>query len=162
VTDTASLVAQAGALLREAQAAVAFTGAGVSTPSGIPDFRSPGSGLWENVDPMEVASLSSFRYHPERFYAWVRPLAATMQGAKPNPAHRALAALEMAVARKRSSPRTRRTHQRAGASTLSLYGSLRDATCGQCTRLAAAHAGEVHEDDTVPHCQPAAACSSPT
>jgi len=159
VTDTASLVAQAGALLREAQAAVAFTGAGVSTPSGIPDFRSPGSGLWENVDPMEVASLSSFRYHPERFYAWVRPLAATMQRAKPNPAHRALAALEMAGRLQAViTQNIDELHQRAGSvNVLELHGSLRDATCGQCHRVSPGlpMLAKFIEDGTVPHC---AAC----
>ena len=55
------------ALLRDAGSAVALTGAGISVPSGIPDFRSPGTGLWENVDPMEVAHIDAWRRDPERF-----------------------------------------------------------------------------------------------
>ena len=49
--------AQLAELIRAADSVVALTGAGVSVPSGIPDFRSPGTGLWENVDPMAVAQL---------------------------------------------------------------------------------------------------------
>jgi NAD-dependent deacetylase len=56
------------ALLREASSVVALTGAGISVPSGIPDFRSPGTGLWENVDPMEVAHIDAWRRDPERFW----------------------------------------------------------------------------------------------
>src|SRR5512140_950164 len=87
-------VALAGNLIREAKHAVALTGAGVSTPSGIPDFRSPGSGLWEHADPMSVASIWGFVEHPQGFYDWFRPLTNLMMVAKPNPAHYALAELE--------------------------------------------------------------------
>ena len=55
-------------LVREARSVVALTGAGISVPSGIPDFRSPGSGLWENVNPMEVAHIDAWRADPERFW----------------------------------------------------------------------------------------------
>ena len=84
----------AAELLRKAKYAVVLTGAGISTPSGIPDFRSEGTGLWSRDEPMEVASLSTFRTHPERFFAWFRPLASHIFNAKPNPAHDGLAALE--------------------------------------------------------------------
>jgi NAD-dependent deacetylase len=156
VTDTASLVLRAGTLLREAQAGVALTGAGVSTPSGIPDFRSPGSGLWENVDPMEVASLTAFRYHPERFYNWVRPLAASTRHARPNPAHHALAALERAgLLKVLITQNIDELHQRAGsAQVLELHGSMREATCGQCHRVwpGAPVLAKFIEDGEVPRC----------
>ena len=80
--------------LREARRVVALTGAGVSTPSGIPDFRSPGSGLWEKDDPAVVASLSSFRRDPRPFFDWIRPLVQKAEQARPNAAHLALLALE--------------------------------------------------------------------
>jgi len=80
--------------MRAARSIVALTGAGISTPSGIPDFRSTGSGLWTRDDPMKVSSLSSFQQHPERFFNWLRPLVRQIMAAEPNPAHQALAALE--------------------------------------------------------------------
>jgi NAD-dependent deacetylase len=128
---------RAAALLRGARHAVAFTGAGISTPSGIPDFRSPGSGLWDGVDPFEVASLSAFRYHPERFYAWVRPLAHLICTAQPNAAHRVLAALEAAGRLKAViTQNIDDLHGRAGSRrVLELHGHLREATCGQCHRV---------------------------
>ena len=82
-------------LLREADgSAVALTGAGVSVPSGIPDFRSPGTGLWANVDPMAVAHISVFRRDPETFWSFYGQRFATLGDKEPNGAHRALAALE--------------------------------------------------------------------
>ncbi len=89
-------IQRAAGLIRKSRQAVVLTGAGFSTPSGIPDFRSAGSGLWTRYLPMEVASLSVFRYNPEKFYAWLRPLASHMLMALPNPAHLALARLEQA------------------------------------------------------------------
>jgi len=62
-------VERLAAWLERARYAVALTGAGVSTESGIPDFRSPGSGLWARYDPTEVASIEGFLSNPKRFYA---------------------------------------------------------------------------------------------
>ena len=81
-------------MLQEAQYAVALTGAGVSTDSGIPDFRSPTSGLWAQYNPMEVASLGGFRSNPQRFYEFWRQRFARLADAQPNITHRVLAELE--------------------------------------------------------------------
>jgi NAD-dependent deacetylase len=81
-------------MLREAQYSVALTGAGVSTESGIPDFRSPTSGLWSQYNPMEVASIGGFRSNPERFYEFWGQRFATLAHAQPNITHRVLAELE--------------------------------------------------------------------
>ena len=70
---TDDLIQQAAALLHDAQHAIALTGAGVSTPSGIPDFRSGNSSLWHNVDPFEVSSIAGFRRRPESFFEWGPP-----------------------------------------------------------------------------------------
>ena len=83
-------------LIRSAGSVVALTGAGISVPSGIPDFRSPGTGLWANVDPMEVAHISVWRRDPERFWGFYGQRFATLEGKQPNGAHRALAAMEAA------------------------------------------------------------------
>src|SRR5215510_15324650 len=89
-------IEDAAVLIRKAERAVVLTGAGISTPSGIPDFRSEGSGLWSRDEPMEVASLNTFRTAPERFFHWFRPLASQIFYARPNPAHEALAEYEHA------------------------------------------------------------------
>ncbi len=129
-------LARAAELLRRARHVVALTGAGVSTASGIPDFRSAGSGLWEKVDPLEVASLPAFRYHPERFYHWLRPFAQLMQTAHPNAAHFAFAQLEQQGRLKMLlTQNIDQLHSRAGScQVLELHGSLREAVCGQCHR----------------------------
>ena len=129
-------LARAAELIRRAQRAVALTGAGISTPSGIPDFRSSGSGLWHRFDPMQVASLAAFRYHPERFFAWVRPLAEHILDAEPNPAHYALARLE-AAGRLRGviTQNIDGLHRKAGSvRVLEIHGHLRQATCVECFR----------------------------
>ena len=82
-------------LVRGADSVVALTGAGISVPSGIPDFRSPGTGLWENVDPMEVAHIDAFRRDPAALLALLRrPLPRRSTTSEPNGAHLALAELE--------------------------------------------------------------------
>jgi NAD-dependent deacetylase len=136
--DYADEIARAGKLLRQARYAVALTGAGISTPSGIPDFRSPGSGLWERVNPMIVASLYTFRVRPKVFYDWVRPLAKKLVEAKPNPAHIALAELE-ASGRLQAviTQNIDGLHQKAGSrEVLELHGHVREATCIRCYQVA--------------------------
>ena len=81
-------------LIREAASVVALTGAGISVPSGIPDFRSPGSGLWENVDPMEVAHIDAWRADPERFWHFYGNRFQALRDKRPNGAHAALVELE--------------------------------------------------------------------
>ena len=82
--------------LRRADGAVGFTGAGVSTPSGIPDFRSEG-GIWEEHDP-ETFTIHRLRRDPEGFWAEMLDVHRTAFAGSPdpNPAHRAFATLEAA------------------------------------------------------------------
>jgi len=79
---------------RRSSSTVALTGAGISVPSGIPDFRTPGEGIWSNVDPFEVASIDAFRRDPQRFWQFYRPRFSMLGDKRPNPAHVALATLE--------------------------------------------------------------------
>lgn len=125
---------KAAELLARAEFAVALTGAGISTPSGIPDFRSPGTGMWEFVDPVEVASIWAYRSHPERFYEWIRPLMDKLERAKPNPAHEALARLEQAgVIKWIITQNIDSLHQQAGSThVLEVHGHTRTATCMEC------------------------------
>jgi NAD-dependent deacetylase len=133
-TQHQALIEQAADLIRQASKAVAFTGAGISTHSGIPDFRSPESGLWNKYDPFEVASLTAFRYHPEKFYGWIKPLFKNAQSTQPNQAHISLAALEksghlQAVITQNIDG----LHQKAGSSNVvELHGSTQSATCLDC------------------------------
>jgi NAD-dependent deacetylase len=130
-------IERAAQLVLRARHAVVLTGAGHSTPSGIPDFRSPGSGLWEKADPMVVASIFAFRLRPQAFYDWIRPLAKLMLSAKPNPAHRALAELEeMGLLQAVITQNIDGLHQRAGARrVLELHGHIREATCIRCYKV---------------------------
>ncbi len=153
-------IQRAAEILAASQHAVALTGAGHSTPSGVPDFRSPGSGLWEQVDPMVVASIYGFQHNPQAFYDWIRPLAKQMMEARPNPAHTALADLErIGVLKAVITQNIDELHHKAGSQrVLELHGSVRSATCTACGHKVPSHelwpafvaSGEV------PHCP---ACS---
>lgn len=127
-------ISSAATLIRQSNQGVVLTGAGISTPSGIPDFRSAGSGLWNRYDPQEVASLSVFRYNPEKFFAWMRSLALEILQALPNPAHLALAQMEKAG--QISTVITQNIdglHTRAGSmNVLEVHGSLQTLTCIGC------------------------------
>jgi len=147
----------AAKLIRESRHAVALTGAGISTPSGIPDFRSPGSGLWTKYDPMEVASIWSFQEDPRRFYAWHRPLAEKINAAKPNPAHVALAELEQ-IERLRAviTQNVDGLHQKAGSKrVLEVHGNLDTSTCLGCYRVveSAPLMARYLADGQVPRCE---------
>jgi NAD-dependent deacetylase len=132
--ETERDIRHAAELLKSCKHGVALTGAGISTPSGIPDFRSAGSGLWNRFDPFEVASLSAFRYHPERFFDWMRTLARGIVQAAPNPAHLALAELEAAgIIQTTITQNIDGLHQRAGSRcVLEVHGTLNTLTCIGC------------------------------
>ncbi|GAB4273163.1 MAG: NAD-dependent protein deacylase Cob2 [Candidatus Promineifilaceae bacterium] len=127
-------IQQAIQILRQASHAAALTGAGISTPSGIPDFRSTNHGLWDEVDPMAVASIYAFRKNPKTFYNWVHPLLGVILNAAPNPAHQALAYLEKYGPLKAIiTQNIDMLHTRAGSQTvLEVHGHLRQATCIHC------------------------------
>lgn len=123
-------------LLKHARHVVALTGAGISTPSGIPDFRSQGSGLWTRSNPMEVASLTAFRHQPQVFFNWLRPLVKDMRAAQPNPAHLALVELEKkGVLKALITQNIDELHQRAGSiNVIPVHGSLNTLSCSRCKK----------------------------
>ena len=127
-------IQQAAALIAQARHIVAMTGAGISTPSGIPDFRSPNSGLWDQTNPLAVASIFAFRHNPQDFYNWVHPLSKLLLDAQPNPAHYALAALEKEGRLKAVvTQNIDDLHGKAGSKIVhELHGHLREVTCTQC------------------------------
>ena len=121
-------------LIRSAETVVALTGAGVSVPSGIPDFRSPRTGIWENVDPMEVAHIDAFRRDPERFWSFYGERFATLDGKEPNGAHRALAQLEeRGLLRAVVTQNIDRLHVRGGSrDVIEVHGSIATSSCLDC------------------------------
>ena len=152
-----SAIEFAADLFRHSERAVILTGAGISTPSGIPDFRSEGSGLWSRDEPLEAASLETFRVAPERFYQWFRPLARQIFNARPNPAHLALA--EMETAQRVRAILTQNIdilHRKAGSqNVVELHGTLETLSCTQCFQQAKA-ADSLQpflENGTIPRCQ---------
>lgn len=149
-------IEHAADLIRHCQYMVAFTGAGHSTPSGIPDFRSPNSGLWEKDNPMLVASIWAFRLNPRAFYNWIRPLMDVMLNAAPNLAHKALTELEsMGYLQTVITQNIDNLQQRAGSRrVLELHGHMREATCIRCYKETPIDPGleQAVRDGQVPHC----------
>ena len=131
-TETAA--AQLASLISEADSVVALTGAGISVPSGIPDFRSPGTGLWANVDPMEVAHIDAFRRDPARFWSFYGQRFQTLGDKQPNPAHAALVELERAgLLDAVITQNIDRLHERAGTRNLvEVHGSISHSSCLVC------------------------------
>ncbi len=134
LTGDAVAAAHVADLIRGARSVVALTGAGISVPSGIPDFRSPGTGLWENVDPMEVAHIDVFRRHPERFWQFYGDRFQTLEHKRPNRAHVALATLERAgLIDAVITQNVDRLHRRAGTRALiEVHGTIDHSSCPGC------------------------------
>jgi len=144
-------------LVREAGSVVALTGAGISVPSGIPDFRTPGEGLWENVDPMEVAHIDAFRRDPKRFWSFYGSRFDTLDGKEPNGAHRALAALEeRGILDAVITQNIDRLHRKAGSRALvEVHGTIDHASClrdGSQYPLEDVRARLAADPDGVPRC----------
>ena len=117
------------------QPCVVLTGAGVSTESGIPDFRSP-TGIWAEYDPYEVASIDGFRRDPVRVWEFYGRRLHVLDGAQPNPAHRALAELEArGLVRAVVTQNVDRLHATAGSrDVIEVHGSVATASCPSCGR----------------------------
>ncbi|HEX6701138.1 MAG TPA: NAD-dependent deacylase [Gaiellaceae bacterium] len=127
--------ARLAALIRESQPCVVLTGAGVSTESGIPDFRSA-TGLWAQFDPLEYATLDAFRADPRKVWEFYAPRFSMLVDAQPNDAHLALARLERAgLVRAVVTQNIDLLHSRAGSSeVVEVHGSIRTSSCPRCGR----------------------------
>lgn len=150
-------------LARGARSIVAITGAGISVPSGIPDFRTPGTGIWEGVDPMEVAHIDAFRRDPERFWRFYGERFATLEGRLPNGAHRVLVEMELEGSLDGLiTQNVDMLHRAAGSRVLvEMHGSIATCSCPACGRemgLAAARSQVRAQPDGVPRCE---ACGEP-
>ncbi len=147
---------RAALLIQRAHNVVALTGAGVSTASGVPDFRSVDGGLWHQQNPMEVATLTVFRTNPAAFFKWVRPLLRYVRGAAPNPAHEALA--QLSASGKLHAVITQNIdglHEAAGTPhVFALHGQVHTATCPHCLRKHPWHTriDDLIDNGTIPRC----------
>jgi NAD-dependent deacetylase len=144
-------------LVREARSVVALTGAGISVPSGIPDFRSPGTGMWESVDPMEVAHIDAFRSDPVRFWRFYGERFATLRDKQPNDAHRALVEMERrGLLDGVITQNVDMLHRRAGTRELvEVHGSIATCSCPDCgeqATLERARALMAADAEGVPRC----------
>jgi NAD-dependent deacetylase len=149
-------------LISAADSVVALTGAGISVPSGIPDFRSPGTGLWTNVDPMEVAHIEVFRRDPARFWHFYGERFQTLEHKQPNQAHLALAQLEQAgLLDAVITQNIDRLHAKAGTRELiEVHGTIEHSSCLRCREpypLADVRARQRSDPDAIPRCD----CGSP-
>jgi NAD-dependent deacetylase len=120
-------------LIVERQPCVVLSGAGVSTESGIPDFRSA-SGIWAQYDPMQYATIEAFRRSPEKVWNFYSERLGVLTEAEPNPAHVALAELERrGLVEAVITQNVDRLHEQAGsANVLEVHGSLRTSSCLDC------------------------------
>lgn len=120
--------------IKDGKRVFALTGAGISTASGIPDYRSPGTGLWEKINPEKSASVTALRQNPEYFYRQNLLRWAQLESANPNEGHIALAKLEekgylMGVITQNIDG----LHQKAGSKKVwELHGEVRTCRCSQC------------------------------
>lgn len=156
-------VARLAELVRRADTVVALTGAGISVPSGIPDFRTPRTGLWENVDPMKVAHIDAFRSDPVRFWRFYGERFASLREKAPNDAHRVLSAMERAgLLEAVITQNIDMLHRRAGSGTLiEMHGSIATCSCLGCRGSVALEEARTLLDaasDGVPRCAP---CGEP-
>jgi NAD-dependent deacetylase len=157
---TASALAR---LIRENQPCVVLTGAGVSTESGIPDFRSP-TGLWAEFDPLEYASMAAFRADPRKVWRFYKPRIAMLTEAEPNAAHRALATLERAgLVEAVITQNIDVLHERAGSrDVIEVHGSIRTASCPRCgANYERERVIEMLEEAEAPECTECAAVLKP-
>jgi NAD-dependent deacetylase len=145
-------------LVGAARSVVALTGAGISVPSGIPDFRTPRTGLWANIDPMAVAHIDAFRSDPVRFWAFYGERFATLGAKQPNGAHRALVAMEAAGCLDAViTQNIDMLHRKAGSEQLlEVHGSIAACSCPRCAggvALEEVRARIAGEADGVPRCE---------
>jgi NAD-dependent deacetylase len=130
-----SAAAELAELIEASGSVVALTGAGISVPSGIPDFRTPGKGLWAKVDPMAVATIDAFHRDTKRFWDFYRPRFHDLADKEPNPAHEALAALERrGLLDAVITQNVDRLHRKAGSKeVIEVHGSIATASCTSCS-----------------------------
>jgi len=129
------LIERAARVILESKLTLALTGAGISVESGIPDFRSKG-GLWDRFDPEEYATIYAFKRSPEKVWEMLKEMEATVDRARPNAAHKALAELEeMGLLHTVITQNIDNLHQEAGSrDVIEYHGNSRSLVCLWCSR----------------------------
>ncbi len=127
----------AAKMILNSKFAIVLTGAGISTESGIPDFRSPGTGLWTKVDPYEFGTADVFDQNPSNFFDLARELAPIIFSARPNKGHKVIAKLEkMGIVKVVITQNVDDLHQRAHSkNVIEVHGNLREGFCQDCNRI---------------------------
>jgi NAD-dependent deacetylase len=154
-TPVVTAAEELAGLIRKSSCTVALTGAGISVPSGIPDFRTPGEGIWEKVDPMEVAHIDAFRRDPARFWGFYRQRLKMLSDVEPNRAHEVLAELERRGLLEAVITQNIDTlHTKAGSErVIEVHGSIRTSSCQSCgTRTETAGIEELFDEDGAALC----------
>jgi NAD-dependent deacetylase len=126
-------IQQAAVLLMKAKHAIALTGAGISTESGIPDFRSE-SGIWKKYNPDIYGDIKSFLQDPSKFWKMAEDIAPNLFNAQPNAGHFAIAELEkMDIIKAIITQNVDELHQKAGSVLVyEVHGNINRFTCLGC------------------------------
>jgi NAD-dependent deacetylase len=126
-------VREAAELLLKSEYAIVLTGAGISTESGIPDFRGE-SGIWKKYKPEIYGSIQSFLNNPSKFWKMAEEIAPTLFNAEPNPGHYAIAELEkMGIIKAVITQNVDELHQKAGTViAYEVHGNINRFTCLGC------------------------------
>ncbi len=141
-------------LIRGSQPCVVLTGAGISTESGIPDFRSP-TGIWASYDPMEYATIQAFRRDPVKVWGFYAKRIDVLAEARPNAGHLALAELERrGLVQAVVTQNIDLLHEQAGSrEVIEVHGSYRTSSCLACgTRVPLAEVVRLLEHAPAPPC----------
>lgn len=134
---------KAAQMIKKSRSTVVLTGAGISTDSGIPDFRSPGSGLWEKIDPMEALSSDVLYNTPNKFYNSGFKIITSMKNAEPNKAHFLIAKLEeLGFIDLVITQNIDGLHHKAGSRNVhEVHGTSRTCSCDKC--------GEIYDTEMI-------------
>lgn len=137
--------------IKDSTYTVVFTGAGMSTEAGIPDFRSK-TGLWKKYDPIKMASVDAMHNNSREFYEFYRTRLKILGDAQPHKGHKILAELEtQGMIQAIITQNVDGLHHRAGSKrVIELHGTLREAECIKCGRI---YEADVLEKSDIPKCK---------
>lgn len=130
-------ILQAAEIIKNSKLTLALSGAGISTPSGIPDFRSPGTGIWENIDPMQYATIWAFLTNTHKVYEFYVARFFPVFNAQPNAAHYALTELQNKnLLSAIITQNINGLHQKSGSkNVIEVHGTIKEGICLKCNKI---------------------------